>query len=395
MQKIIDLVAHLVTAEKLISGTFSRPKQKKATVTKIQVRPIEIKQTNLYQFTHHLKSKVLHHNLPPEAAQREIIAILQEQFIEGQFHTTDADYHIFANAGGRVKILTRKATKTQLSTAHDRQKNYIIPLHKPNAFLIQLGIMNQEGRVLPSRMHKFKQINRFLEMVADVADNLPANQELNIIDFGYGKSYLTFALYDYLHLQRQLDVRITGLDLKTSVIKNCNSIAQDLGWSPRLHFKTGDIKDHYSQERVHMVVSLHACDTATDLAIAKAVAWKSKIILAVPCCQHELIPKINNTAMGPLLKHGIMRERITALITDSLRAQALEVMGYNVQVLEFIETEDTAKNLLIRAILKNKPSPLQDAQAEYRLFKEQWLQETPFIETVLPFLSEEQPRDPA
>ncbi|MEI3340142.1 MAG: SAM-dependent methyltransferase [Eubacterium sp.] len=192
-------------------------------------------------------------------------------------------------------------------------------------------------------------INRFLEFIEDIVTELPRDREIVLIDFGCGKSYLTFAMYYYLHELKNYDVRIIGLDLKEEVILHCQALAEKYGYE-KLTFLTGDIADYEGVSQVDMVVTLHACDTATDYALDKAVRWGAKVILSVPCCQHELNGQMKSDLLQPAFRYGLIRERMAALFTDAIRANLLEEAGYQVQVLEFIDMEHTPKNILIRAV---------------------------------------------
>jgi SAM-dependent methyltransferase len=209
--------------------------------------------------------------------------------------------------------------------------------------------MTQEGNIVRTKYDKFKQINRFLEFIEDILPKLSKTSEVKIIDFGCGKSYLTFAMYYYLKELNGRDVRIIGLDLKEDVIDNCNKLSEKYGFD-KLKFYKGDIAQFEGVDAVDMVVTLHACDTATDYALEKAVSWGAKVILSVPCCQHELNKQMENEILEPVFKHGLIKERIAALVTDALRAELLESKGYKVQILEFIDMEHTPKNILIRAV---------------------------------------------
>ena len=217
-----------------------------------------------------------------------------------------------------------------------------------------------DGRVTTARFDKFRQINRYLEFIEDVIDELPKDRTIRIIDFGCGKSYLTFAMYYYLHELQHRDIQVTGLDLKTDVIRHCNELAEKLGYD-RLKFERGDISTYEGTDVADMVVTLHACDLATDYALDKAVKWGARVILAVPCCQHELNRQIKCDPLKPVLKYGIIKERVAALLTDALRANLLEQQGYETQILEFIDMEHTPKNLLIRAVKKNGMRPKKSA----------------------------------
>lgn len=247
--------------------------------------------------------------------------------------------------------------------------------------MIRLGVMNEKGEVFKSKYSKFRQINRYLELVEDVIDEIDKKENINIIDFGCGKSYLTFALYYYLVEIKNWDVNIIGLDLKKDVISFCNEVATDLKYT-KLKFIHGDINDFENSDDIDMVITLHACDNATDAALVKAINWNAKIILSVPCCQKELRQKIDNDILYPMLKHGIIKEELSTLVTDSLRANVLELLGYDVQVLQFIELEHTPKNILIRANKTNKIPSQKDIE-EYKNFKTFWNIKELFIEKEL------------
>ena len=238
--------------------------------------------------------------------------------------------------------------------SHNRRKNYILEEGAPVPFLRDLGVMAEDGKIVRTKTDKFRQINRFLEFIEDILPRLEKGRELTILDFGCGKSYLTFAMYYYLHELRGYDIRIIGLDLKKDVIDHCGKLAEKYGYD-KLTFLVGDIEDYDGVDRVDMVVTLHACDTATDYALAKAVGWGAEVILSVPCCQHELNAQFAASGgcaevMAPVMDYGLLRERFAALATDGLRAKYLEREGYETQVLEFIDMEHTPKNILLRAV---------------------------------------------
>ena len=206
---------------------------------------------------------------------------------------------------------------------HNRQKQYVLQDGEPVDFLIGLGVQTPDGHIVKARYDKFRQINRYLEFIEDILDDLPKDRTIRIIDFGCGKSYLTFAMYYYLHVQQKRDIQVTGLDLKEDVIRHCNELAGKLGYDA-LRFETGDISTYEGADAVDMVVSLHACDTATDYALYKAVNWGASVILAVPCCQHEINGQIQNSQLAPILRYGLLKERFSAIVTDALRANLLE-----------------------------------------------------------------------
>jgi SAM-dependent methyltransferase len=228
--------------------------------------------------------------------------------------------------------------------------------------------MDKNGKVFQKHYSKFRQINRYLEILDDVYEDIPKHPDrpLRIIDFGCGKAYLTFAVYYYLKVLHNRDVEIIGLDLKEDVIEFCNKVAQDLHYD-ELKFLMGDIAD-YTNDHADMVVTLHACDTATDYALINAVKWNTKVILSVPCCQHELFSQIDNDIHQPMYKHGILKDRFTELLTDGLRGLKLEARGYDVAMIEFTSLEHTSKNIMIKAVKNGKGS--KKAEAEYQQLKE-------------------------
>ena len=242
------------------------------------------------------------------------------------------------------------------SMTHDRSRQYILGEGRPVDFLVELGVQTRDGRVVKSKYDKFRQINRYLEFIEDILDQLPGDRIVRIVDFGCGKSYLTFAMYYYLHVLKGREISVTGLDLKADVIARCNDLARKLEYTG-LHFEQGDISGYQGAEKVDMVVSLHACDRATDYALEKAVKWGADVILAVPCCQHELNGQIRCDLLKPIFKYGVIKERMAALITDALRADLLEQQGYDAQILEFIDMEHTPKNLMIRAVKRRGIRP--------------------------------------
>jgi SAM-dependent methyltransferase len=261
---------------------------------------------------------------------------------------------------GTVTVKRKKNTavkeRPDRDLSHNRTKQYILQEGSPVDFLVGLGVQSPDGHIAKARYDKFRQINRYLELIEDVLDALPKEGTIRIIDFGCGKSYLTFAMYYYLHQMQNRDIRVTGLDLKEDVIRHCNELAERLHYD-RLHFEQGDIQSYEGEDAVDMVVSLHACDKATDYALEKAVKWGASVIMAVPCCQHELNSQIRCDVLQPVLKYGLVRERIAALVTDALRADLLEQQGYATQILEFIDMQHTPKNLMIRAVKEKGMRP--------------------------------------
>jgi tRNA(1-methyladenosine) methyltransferase and related methyltransferases len=354
-----SFIQETMAEERLLQATFSQPRHKnEEAARKIAVRPVKLKDGLRYQFERLVGNKALHSNLAPEEAAREMSRLLESEFRQALFKTAEADVQVLISKKGKPALLRGAPTSKNAAAAapsHNKTKSYVLPEGEPVPFLVELGVMTPDGRVVKAKYDKYRQINRFLEMVSDTLDQLPKGRELRIVDFGCGKSYLTFALYHLLANKEKRDVRIFGLDLKADVIETCARLAKKLGWD-RLTFAVGDISEYKDSDKVDMVVTLHACDTATDAALLQAIEWESEVILSVPCCQHELFGQIKQPLLKPLLKHGILKERFSALVTDAVRAQLLELAGYKVQMLEFIDLENTPKNLLIRAFRTGQPA---------------------------------------
>lgn len=329
-------------------------RRKADAARKVVVRPYEDHGKVRFQFAEYRNNQVFHRNMERNEALEHIIELLCLEYKQMEFATSERQYHVLVSKKGKATIKSRPQNQMKkIDLAHNRKKQYILPEGEAIPFLIELGVQTPEGKIVDKKYKKYRQINRFLEFIKDVLPELPKDREITILDFGCGKSYLTFAMYYYLKIQNGYSVRMIGLDLKTDVIQHCNELAERFGYD-RLTFLEGDISSYEGVEQVDMVVTLHACDTATDYALDKAVKWGAKVILSVPCCQHEVNGQIASDLLQPVLKYGIMKERISALLTDAIRANLLEQCGYAVQILEFIDMEHTPKNLLIRAIKTGK-----------------------------------------
>ncbi len=363
MNQLITLIETAVSNNTFISATLSNPR-KAQDPKKITIKPILLGETIKLQFTTYKDNKAYHENLDSHEAVATLISY-GNMFKQIQFFTTEGDYQALINKKAEANI-KRKAPSQKMPTSlcHNRQKNYILDTPDSVPFLQALGLMDESGTVKPSKYDKYKQINRYLEIIADSMNDLDTTP-IRIIDFGCGKSYLTFALYHYLTVILNKEVQVVGLDLKADVIAFCQELAKKLGYD-NLKFQVGDIGKYTTNQPVDMVVSLHACNTATDAALDKAIGWGAKVILAVPCCHHEAYTQIENKELSSIFKHGILKERIAALITDGLRAQMLEACGYKVGVIEFIDMAHTPKNILIKAILKDRPGFSKSAYAKYR-----------------------------
>ena len=453
LQQVKELLLNEID-ENLGRLIISNPREK-GNITKVKLRPVLIKNRLMFQQTAYVGNQVFHENFEKDAAVEKTMKYLTEDFRQCEIESSLGKTVILISKKGKITVTgnewgKRTAEKPEAEMAgkpelsHNRTKTYILKEGIAVPFLIDLGVQTPEGKIVKAKYDKFKQINRFLEFIEDILPTLPKEKTLNIIDFGCGKSYLTFAIYYYLTKLQGREVRITGLDLKKEVIAHCNGLAEKYGYD-NLKFLQGDISayergdgvdeesgegresrageesgedgesrageesgedgesrageesgedggsrageesgedgesrageesgegresrageesgegegsragDETGADEIDMVVTLHACDTATDYALAKAVLWNSKVILSVPCCQHEVNAQIKCNELKPVLKYGLLKERMSALFTDAVRANLLEEKGYDVQILEFIDMEHTPKNILIRAVRK-------------------------------------------
>lgn len=352
----ITQLLDICISDKLIDMVISGQKNKSEDkAVKVRIRPVILKNEIEYQVSEFVGRKVLHSNHSAADVKKKIIDYMTEDFKQAQINMTDAAATILSSKSKTLTCKYKKAgqLKVQRDLSHNRTKKYIIQEGKPVAFMIDLGVMGQDGKIIRIRYDKFRQINRFLEYIEDILPKLDKERELTIIDFGCGKSYLTFAMYYYLKELKGYNIRIIGLDLKADVIEHCNELRTRYGYD-KLDFYVGDIATYKDVDKVDMVVTLHACDTATDYALAKAVKWGAEVILSVPCCQHEANRTIKSDILSPVMDYGILKERMAAIVTDAARAKLLTANGYDTQILEFIDMEHTPKNLLIRAVKSSK-----------------------------------------
>lgn len=355
--------------------------------TKVKIRPVMIKDELYFQETLYRGTQVFHENFKAEDVAVRIEDYLGKLFKQGEFKSSLLDGVVLVSKKGKITVKCKQRQMDRIVQAsaerdlsHNRSKEYIIQEGKPIDFLVGLGVQAPDGRITKNKYDKFRQINRYLEFIEDILDELPQEGTTRIVDFGCGKSYLTFAMYYYLHVMQGRDIQVTGLDLKPDVINHCNKLARELQYEG-LKFERGDISTYTGVEEVDMVVSLHACDIATDYALEKAIKWGARVIMAVPCCQHEINKQIKNDILKPALKYGIIKERMSALITDAVRAEILQQYGYDTQIMEFIDMEHTPKNLLIRAVKKNGMRQVKK-QDDFKKMME-FLQISPTLERLM------------
>lgn len=353
------------------------------SISKIKIRPVLLKKELFFQASSFCGTKVLHSNYGQEELLKKLPDWFSGLFRQAEIKTLTKQVNILISKKGTVTVKTKQRMSNdplwksgdgllgegnRELIDHNRKKQYLLKEGVAIPFMVDLGIMSIDGNVIKSKYDKFRQINRYLEFIEDILPNLPKDEEIKVIDFGCGKSYLTFAMYYYLKEIKGYRIKITGLDLKEDVIKTCNDLKERYGYQ-ELEFRKGDIKSYQGTNQVTMVVTLHACDTATDYALYKAALWGAKVVLSVPCCQHELNRQISCNDLQPVLKYGLIKERMAALMTDALRANLMETLGYKVQILEFIDMEHTPKNILIRAVRKGNQPPAKEIQRNLNQLK--------------------------
>lgn len=362
-------------------AVISNPKNKSLEYRRISIRRIDDKVFHIEKFT---QTQVFQENIQADSIVDRVCRFMDDGFACLDAWSDEWQYSLKTSKKGKRTLIKNKNKDALKDFSHNRAKNYIINENDVIPPLVDLGIFTKDGKVVRSMYDKFKQINRFVELVDDcIKDN--KFQTMNIVDFGCGKSYLTFILYHYLVNIKGIDAHITGLDLKKDVIKNCSELAVKYDYK-NLHFEIGDINGFSFSEPVDMVITLHACDTATDFALYNAIRENCKIILSVPCCQHELAGQLQTDNFGIISRYGIIKERFASLATDAIRANLLTACGYSVQLLEFIDMVHSPKNILIRAVKNNIPLKKRKAALSE---VEQLMNEYSFNPTLYKLLSED------
>ena len=365
MGELLSLTARTGTLKKAV---FSKPDDKEILRVVITLRTVGGRVAAQAE-TLKTDNKALHENISPEDTAR--LSALAEGFGQINLITTAGSCELRRSKSGKrtlmggdalLKSLGKGEAPTVEISANNRRKQYILDGHEP--FLRLLDVSDENGRIRDKKQSKFRQINRFLELTRDCLSHLPAEGELRICDLCCGKSYLSFAAYHYFANVLGRRVRMTGVDLKPDVVAYCNDVAKKLGFDG-LEFLCGDISAYHAGEKVHLVISLHACDTATDLVLAKAVEWNADVILSTPCCHHELNHTLNCPTLSFIAEHSMLRQKFCDAATDALRLKLLESKGYTVAALELIDPEETPKNIMLRAIRLSHFDP--DSPAALRL----------------------------
>lgn len=339
---------------------ISKPASKQSEFKKITVNLMP----KFYQIAKYTEKQVFHENITADKIAERCFEIMDGSFQQLNSWSDEKEAYITVSKKGKIFYKEKKLSAASTCPAkveHNRKKQYLLPEGEIIEPLVDMGIFTKEGKVVQSMYDKYKQINRFIEIIDD-SIRQQDYKKLNIIDFGCGKSYLTFIVYYYLTEIKKIDATIIGLDLKKDVIEKCNKASEKYGYK-NLRFELGDINGYKCPFDVDMVITLHACDTATDFALYNAINWNAKMIFSVPCCQHELNSQIETDNLSILTRYGIIQERFSALLTDSIRGNLLEYCGYKTQLLEFIDFAHTPKNILIRATLKQNPTKASKEKA--------------------------------
>lgn len=341
-----------VFKNEIIKIVISNKVKKDEKYNKIAINLKENNKNKFYQIEKFTDKQVFHENIKINEISDKVSELIFGNYKQMTAWSNNEIFDLKISKKGKIFLGKKKNDNSKIvAKGHNKEKNYILKEGMIIEPLIDLGVFTKEGKVVNSKYDKYKQINRFIEIIDD---EIKKNdyKELTILDFGCGKSYLTFVLYYYFVKIKNINVKMIGLDLKEDVIKKCNDIAKRYNYE-NLHFELGDINGFKYNNKVDMVITLHACDTATDYALYNAIKWNSKMIFSVPCCQHEFNSQMKVNELSILTKYGIVQERVAALMTDSVRANLLECMGYKTQLLEFIDIAHSPKNILIRASKNN------------------------------------------
>lgn len=343
----------LILPDKIIKGTLSVKKNREGQYEKCKIQLINLKGEEYYQVSLFTEKQVFHKNNKLNEINDVINQLFINYFLNMELYSNNKIYSYRVTSKGNLLTNIRKNTELLVSIDHNKKKQYLLPEGMIIPPLIDLGILTKDGHIIQASYDKYKQINRFIEIIDD---NIKDEKKLKIIDFGCGKSYLTFIVYYYLTFIKKIECEIIGLDLKNDVIDFCNSLVEKYKYS-NIKFLKGDIADFTDENNIDMIITLHACDTATDYALYHAIRMKCKYIFSVPCCQHEINQELSSDKFHIINKFGILKERFSAILTDSIRANILQYCGYKTQLLEFVDFENSPKNLLIRATLtNNKPN---------------------------------------
>lgn len=387
MQELVEKI-QIIIKENTSKMQFTAKRNKTGELQKA----VLVLLPNGWQLQKYTEKQVFHETMSVEKLEETAVLLLEDDFTQMQAFSEEFIYSVRVTAKGKV-LFNRKAQSEPMKnigaqTSHNRKKNYILPEGEVVEPLVDMGIFTTEGKVIQSMYDKYKQINRFVELVDDALKH-EQGKTLHIIDFGCGKSYLTFILYYYFTEIKKIEVCMTGLDLKADVVEKCNAAAKKYGYN-NLHFEVGNIEGYIPKEKPDMVISLHACDTATDFALYHGIQWNAKYIFSVPCCQHELNAQMQTEDLPIFTRYGLVQERVSALMTDAIRANLLQACGYKTQLVEFVGFEHTPKNILIRGVKSNIPfAHKQKMMQEVDSFNQTFATKPTFLSLLAPTLVEQ------
>lgn len=351
MEELKKAIKEIVEQE-IVKIVISNKKDKDEKYNKIVILLKETPKKKYYQIEKYTDKQVFHKNIELNMLEETILELMESKYKQLSAWSVNMNFDLKISKKNKVFLGKKKNNNSNIVIkGHNKEKNYILKEGTIIQPLIDLGVFTKDGKVVNSQYDKYKQINRFIEIIDDEVKKNKF-EELTVLDFGCGKSYLTFVLYYYFTEIKKINVKMIGLDLKADVIKKCNDIAKKYNYK-NLSFELGDINGFKYNNKVDMVITLHACDTATDYALYNAIKWNTKMIFSVPCCQHEFNSQMKPENLPILSKYGIVKERVSALMTDAVRANLLESVGYKTQLLEFIDIAHSPKNILIRASKSN------------------------------------------
>lgn len=375
------IMQHILDTPTFVTATFSGQQHGQSVPwKKVALRPVLIKQKSHIQFSYFDGRQDITKNYQGAELESQLADLLETPFSNFNVQTTTGDLQVQITKKGKAIVHQNSAARPSPDLKHDRKKQVLLPADQPDPFLQAVGIMSADGKIKADMQAKYRQINEFLRLVQETGD-FAEFEQLFVVDCGCGNAYLTFATHYYLN--QQVPTRTVGIDIREGLLHNHTESAARLGWQD-IAFEASSIIDYQPATPPDIVLALHACDTATDEALAQAISWQSRFIFSVPCCHHHLQAQLHQrtiTPFEPVLRHGILRERMGDILTDSFRALILRIMGYQTQVIEFISTDHTAKNLMIRAVQTTPPGSVQFVQ-EYQALKSFW-QVTPYLETLL------------
>lgn len=367
IEEFVEKVNQVIGLGQFSKLTLSKPRYKSNGLQNIFIRVVDIKASQKLSFNYRHKTKDLTKNFDLTEGLNELTAQLEDKFKNATLLTPSATFQLMINKKGKVAVIESKPAAASTSSTHDKQKLKRAPLDAP--YLHELGITNTSGELIPKMADKYRQINKYLEIMDHQIEASIQKKELSIVDMGSGKGYLTFALYDFLKREKGLDVTVTGIELRQELVDFCNDKAKKCGFE-KLQFINQRIEE-FEEEHIDILIALHACDTATDDALAKAIIAKSELIVCAPCCHKQVRQQVKGkTQETPILKYGIFQERHFEMVTDTIRALILEQHGYQSKVFEFVSNEHTRKNIMLIGTKSNQSNKEEATQKIAALKKE-------------------------